>query len=277
MPLLTAGCRKPCYVASPPTLPFNQIVKQLTGNAMSIEKWDKSSQSRLCDLEDSPTIVHIDTPSQDMSLSSGDLKLASTLLKGPGVDFKAYATVFGAFLALFCTFGQMNAFGTFQTWYSSHQLQHMPPSTISWIGSLQLWVFFVSVCLYRMSSVSVSQQVHPKNQGAPIGLAFDSYGPTALMSSGSMIFVASLMLTSISTQYYQYLLCQGILFGLGVGLLYVDSRMHVLNVNNLCTDFIRLLPVYRRTFHPTAPPRWVSPLLDPASVSPTFFFDVQTS
>lgn len=58
---------------------------------------------------------------------------------------KAYLTVFGAFLALFCTFGQMNAFGTFQAWYTTHQLSTLHASTISWIGSLQLWVFFFSV------------------------------------------------------------------------------------------------------------------------------------
>jgi hypothetical protein len=61
-------------------------------------------------------------------------------------------TVFGAFVALFCTFGQMNAFGTFQTWYAAHQLNHLPASTISWIGSLQLWVFFFSVCPYSSSA-----------------------------------------------------------------------------------------------------------------------------
>jgi hypothetical protein len=59
---------------------------------------------------------------------------------------RAWIPVFGAFVALFCTFGQMNAFGTFQSWYATHQLQHLPASTISWIGSLQLWVFFFSVC-----------------------------------------------------------------------------------------------------------------------------------
>ena len=58
---------------------------------------------------------------------------------------KAWLTVLGAFLALFCTFGQLNSFGTFQTWYAEHQLHHLPPSTIAWIGSLQLWVFFFSV------------------------------------------------------------------------------------------------------------------------------------
>lgn len=58
---------------------------------------------------------------------------------------KGYLAVFGAFMALFCTFGQMNAFGTFQAWYEEHQLSHLQPSTIAWIGSLQLWVFFFSV------------------------------------------------------------------------------------------------------------------------------------
>jgi hypothetical protein len=54
-------------------------------------------------------------------------------------------TTVGAFTALFFTFGQMNAFGTFQAWYSAHQLAGKPASTISWIGSLQLWIFFFSV------------------------------------------------------------------------------------------------------------------------------------
>jgi hypothetical protein len=63
----------------------------------------------------------------------------------PEGGLKAHLTVLGAFMALACTFGQLSAFGTFQAWYSSHQLQHMPASTISWIGSLQFWVFFFSV------------------------------------------------------------------------------------------------------------------------------------
>ena len=64
----------------------------------------------------------------------------------PEGGLKAYLTVVGSFMALACTFGQLSAFGTFQAWYASHQLQHLPASTISWIGSLQFWVFFFSVC-----------------------------------------------------------------------------------------------------------------------------------
>ncbi len=63
----------------------------------------------------------------------------------PDGGWKAWLTVGGAFAGLFCTFGQLNAFGTFQTWYAEHQLHDLPPSTIAWIGSLQLWIFFFSV------------------------------------------------------------------------------------------------------------------------------------
>ena len=63
----------------------------------------------------------------------------------PEGGLKACLTVLGAFMVLACTFGQMSAFGTYQSWYASHQLQHLPASTISWIGSLQFWVFFFSV------------------------------------------------------------------------------------------------------------------------------------
>jgi hypothetical protein len=63
----------------------------------------------------------------------------------PEGGFKAYLTVLGAFMAFASTFGQMSAFGTYQAWYGSHQLQHLPATSISWIGSLQFWVFFFSV------------------------------------------------------------------------------------------------------------------------------------
>ncbi|EJF59097.1 MFS general substrate transporter [Dichomitus squalens LYAD-421 SS1] len=112
----------------------------------------------------------------------------------------AWLTVFGAFLALFCSFGQMNAFGTFQTWYTTHQLHDLHPSTIAWIGSVQLWVFFFS--------------------GGFIGRVFDMYGPRMIMALGTAIYVSSMMLTSVARDYTHYLAAQGILSGLGVGMLF---------------------------------------------------------
>ncbi|KJA16292.1 hypothetical protein HYPSUDRAFT_147959 [Hypholoma sublateritium FD-334 SS-4] len=121
----------------------------------------------------------------------------------PEGGWRANLAVLGAFIALFFSFGQMNAFGTFQAWYAGHQLQHLPASTISWIGSLQLWAFFFS--------------------GAPIGRLFDEHGPKGLMIAGTICYVGSMMLTSVCREYYQYILCQGVLFGLGVGLLFYPS------------------------------------------------------
>ena len=63
----------------------------------------------------------------------------------PDGGTEAWLTVFGSFLAMFCSFGQLNSFGTFQEFYGENQLQNLSPSTIAWIGSLQLWVFFFSV------------------------------------------------------------------------------------------------------------------------------------
>ncbi|KAJ7621068.1 MFS general substrate transporter [Roridomyces roridus] len=120
---------------------------------------------------------------------------------------KGYLTIFGAFMALLCTFGQMNAFGTYQAWYAEHQLSNLEPSTIAWIGSLQLWVFFLS--------------------GGPVGKLFDEYGPRWIMVAGTIIYVFSIVMTSISTQYYQYILAHGILFGLGVGMMFYPSMSSV--------------------------------------------------
>ncbi|KAJ6475589.1 MFS general substrate transporter [Mycena sanguinolenta] len=160
---------------------------------------EKSDEEEHSDVR--PSLVGKPTAMQiHLATSSDDLH--STLELPEGYTRK-YLTVFGAFMALFCTFGQMNAFGTFQAWYAEHQLSHLEPSTIAWIGSLQLWVFFFS--------------------GGLIGRFFDAYGPRPIMIVGSIVYVFSIMMTSISTQYYQYMLAQGVLFGLGVGMLFYPS------------------------------------------------------
>ncbi len=90
------------------------------------------------------TMTAVDQRSLPPSVSVSDF---STTYPDGGA--RAWLTVLGAFLALFCTFGQLNSFGTFQTWYHEHQLSALPSSTIAWIGSLQLWVFFFCVSCLR--------------------------------------------------------------------------------------------------------------------------------
>jgi MCP family monocarboxylic acid transporter-like MFS transporter 10 len=50
----------------------------------------------------------------------------------------AWLTVAGSILVYYASFGVMNSFGFFQNYYSSDFLKRTPPSTIAFIGTLQM-------------------------------------------------------------------------------------------------------------------------------------------
>lgn len=56
----------------------------------------------------------------------------------------AWMQVIGAFLVIFNTQGYFNAFGIYQTYYTT-ELQNVATWTVSWIGSVQVWfvLFFL--------------------------------------------------------------------------------------------------------------------------------------
>jgi len=53
-----------------------------------------------------------------------------------------------------------------------------------------------------------------------IGQVFDTYGARFLLIGGTVLVTLSLMLTSIFSQYYQLMICHGVIFGIGSGMLY---------------------------------------------------------
>jgi hypothetical protein len=78
----------------------------------------------------------------------------------PDGGFQAWACTFGAFCCLFCSFGMylhitslslfeinrltdgkgwINAIGIFQGYYQQNQLKEYSPSTVSWVGSLEIF------------------------------------------------------------------------------------------------------------------------------------------
>ena len=46
--------------------------------------------------------------------------------------------------------------------------------------------------------------------GPVIGKVYDNYGPRWLLLGGACLEVLGLMMTSISTKYYQFILAQGV-------------------------------------------------------------------
>ncbi|KLU93027.1 hypothetical protein MAPG_11968, partial [Magnaporthiopsis poae ATCC 64411] len=99
---------------------------------------------------------------------------------------------------MFCSLGYANSFGVFQSYYMHHQLQNHSPDDISWIGSIQVFLVFLSGAI-----------------GGPI---FDRYGAWVIRPA-AVVYVLSVMLTSICTEYWHFVLAQGVLSGISNGLL----------------------------------------------------------
>ncbi|KAL3421605.1 major facilitator superfamily transporter [Phlyctema vagabunda] len=129
----------------------------------------------------------------------------STSKSDEGVDggIKAWTVVLGAWCCLFCAFGWVNAIGVFQDYYQKHQLQNYSASSISWILSLEPFILFAA--------------------GLVIGKLLDNYGPRWLLLTGSFLHVFGVMMISISSEYYQFVLAQGLCSALGASLIFYSA------------------------------------------------------
>ncbi|KAM5497547.1 hypothetical protein McanMca71_007299 [Microsporum canis] len=163
-------------------------------------------------MEDSTTTSQTDTVSLEKGLRSPvaqSQELPSQDSSGPPKDaipnfpeggFKAWLTVSGAAAALFVSFGWVNCIALFQANYEINQLKGYPRSTISWITSMEF--FFMMF----MSPVA--------------GRLFDRYGPRVPLLIGTVLHVFGLMMASISTKYYQFVLSQSVCSGIGASFIF---------------------------------------------------------
>ncbi|KAL3463633.1 putative monocarboxylate transporter [Aspergillus heterothallicus] len=118
----------------------------------------------------------------------------------PNGGLRAWSVALGAFAAQMCTFGYINTFGIFQSYYSEAFLSSKSASAISWIGSLQAFFLFLL--------------------GAVSGPMSDRLGVKAVIIPASITLIFSVMMTSLSHQYYQFILGQGVLGGMACGLIF---------------------------------------------------------
>ncbi|CAI7576974.1 uncharacterized protein N7487_004002 [Penicillium crustosum] len=111
---------------------------------------------------------------------------------------RAWVSIFGAFTCAFCTVGFMNSFGIFQEYYAKNQLSSSSTSTIAWIGAISIFFLFAT------------------SVGA--GAMLDIFGPKLMVYVGSFGCVFALMMISLCQEFYQFLLAQGVVFGICMGL-----------------------------------------------------------
>ena len=59
--------------------------------------------------------------------------------------------------------------------------------------------------------------------GSGVGRVYDNYGPQVLLAVGTFFHVFGLMMASISTKYYQFILSQGICSAMGACMIFYPS------------------------------------------------------
>ncbi|RHZ62602.1 hypothetical protein CDV55_102308 [Aspergillus turcosus] len=121
----------------------------------------------------------------------------------PNGGLVAWLQVVGAFFLFFNSWGVVNTFGVYQTYYETVLLHGHSPSSISWIGTIQGFLLFLA--------------------GVVAGPVFDKGYLKTMIALGSFLVVFGLMMTSLSSQYYQVFLAHGIAVGIGCAFLFLPS------------------------------------------------------
>jgi MFS family permease len=115
-----------------------------------------------------------------------------------------WLVVAGVSMVSFLTFGYNAAWGVFQDhYYSAVFLETVPLTTLSLIGSTFLSVMLVSGLFLRRPIVR--------------------YGPRTVLATGGVLMVAGFVSSAFCTAAWQLVLCQGVLLGVGAGMLYYPS------------------------------------------------------
>ena len=139
--------------------------------------------------------------SQDPETMRGSAQIASDSV--PDGGFQAWLQVAAAFLVFMNTAGLFNSYGVYQGFYTQGPLKSIPGSNISWIGSLQGCLMLL-ICIVT-------------------GPLYDLGYLRSLVNIGTFAIVLGTMMTSICHEYWHFILGQGVVIGVGNGLLFLPS------------------------------------------------------
>lgn len=114
-----------------------------------------------------------------------------------------WLTTAAAFAIIFIGVGYTNAFGVFLDYYQTVMFSSESPSKVILIGS-------VASSLYMLL-------------GAPAGRFADVFGYQVSVGIGSVLMTGAMFASSVSKDFYQFFLAQGVIFGLGVAFAYLPA------------------------------------------------------
>lgn len=140
------------------------------------------------------------TPSQT---PQGPAAAPSVITPVPDGGREAWLVVFGAMVSMIHTWGLVNSFGVFQTYYETQLLVDSSSSDISWIGSVQAALLMMG--------------------GLFAGPLSDAGYFREQVLAGTFLICFGMFMTSLCTRYYQVLLAQGVCVGLGCAVLFLPS------------------------------------------------------
>ncbi|CAI7614384.1 unnamed protein product [Penicillium crustosum] len=153
---------------------------------------------------DEPNLSHMPTNTSALNRTLSAVRTRESgkdLGPPPDGGFQAWSQVALAHFVIFNTWGYINSFGVFQTYYSQ-TLGH-PPSDISWVGSIQIFLLFFI--------------------GTFSGRATDAGYFTFTLACGAILECFSIFMTSLCTKYWQLFLAQGVGQGIGCGLMFCPT------------------------------------------------------
>ncbi|KAL4985864.1 MFS general substrate transporter [Aspergillus falconensis] len=121
----------------------------------------------------------------------------------PNGGWLAWTQVAGSWCLMFNCWGIPNSYGVFQTYYESEMLAEHTSSSIAWIGSIQIFLLLFI--------------------GALTGPLYDHGYFRLLLAAGTVLMVLGMILLSLCSQFWHFILAQGIAVGLGAGCLFIPS------------------------------------------------------
>ncbi|OCK88046.1 monocarboxylate permease-like protein [Cenococcum geophilum 1.58] len=115
----------------------------------------------------------------------------------------AWLQVAASFCIFLNTWGIVNMYGVFQTYYTYNIAETSTNSAISWIGSIQVFL----LCFI----------------GTVIGPIYDAGHLHLLLVSGTFLTLLGVFMTSLCKNYWQLFLAQGVVTGSGFGCLFLPG------------------------------------------------------